>query len=928
MILIIVITTNVANLHTVFANENEDYVEIQFKVDSDQVEDKIMTLYLNSNDGEYYISLDDLCELTRCKLSIDKDTIVILQGAWNPKLNIKEETFDDGVQKVDVQILRIGNGEYDYAIPALMFLTYFKASAFINEDGRKVLTCRMPSKTEWEVLDVDYGSTIANADELYGGRKNLEKSLTYDIILEWIVGDLKSSDEYLTDIYNEALSLDMEELYNGNALKNYLKKQQEFLNEDITKAQDSTEWTDFATNLKDWGAAIYDTAIDPAQWITDAYYRRKEVKFIEKYGAYNINGNFSLPNEYMEECIKLVGDDKEKMGKIENVSSIADPIVALAGLAASLAVQEAYITSTNNIVYNVMGKDNLSYLGLSADDNDWFTIANNFEDALKATTPEIKSTLFELVKDNLTDNVFWDKFVTNLTSSGTAEGISTDYAILQTSIAMGQLFAKIYPGTAGIVRQMEADRKGIYLSELQQNVCFVLKGVYDKINKDTSNQEAYDKCIEAQELYCRVSIAMYQNWQNSLELTKNDKITWKNKKKSKTEIKKEETYASLQRKIDTLTISLYELNLINGENCLPMDLKKFSSNGVNNDKAKEIYENFLTSGQYKDYTKDTELDVLEYGIYDINKDGKLELLIQSTAEAPFYTTWLFGINYADETVVSINEQYGYGEWRLSDIKNTIIGSPEVRPSKYVSYLPFYKLKGKKFEFEFEIVNDEGRWTYSDKDGNKKEIEESEVSSYTENASDIAYWPLNMFITSSADEEQLKREWKTAYTNYIEEHGNKLSNWGEEVNEYALIDVDGDEIPELYVDYVITGYGSTIITYSQNRGLAEQDMWASGLFYIPRKNLFLDYRGHMGNYSDLIYSIQDGQFVLKYTGKESEDSNNGTTTFNYNWNGEELSSEDEYEKRLAEVFDKSDALSVGDGINMCHYQEILDKINEY
>ena len=121
-----------------------------------------VTLSLNSNasdgasidlylrDSVHYIAIDDLCTLARCSRSADGGLISVAQGIRRVEFDPGQQRFTDGCQEGELLIPEVADGEY--AVPALLFLNYFKAAAFIK-DG--TLYCRMPRFTAWEALDTE-----------------------------------------------------------------------------------------------------------------------------------------------------------------------------------------------------------------------------------------------------------------------------------------------------------------------------------------------------------------------------------------------------------------------------------------------------------------------------------------------------------------------------------------------------------------------------------------------------------------------------------------------------------------------------------------------------------------------------------------------------------------------------------------------------
>ena len=197
----------------------------------------------------------------------------------------------------------------------------------------------------------------------------------------------------------------------------------------------------------------------------------------------------------------------------------------------------------------------------------------------------------------------------------------------------------------------------------------------------------------------------------------------------------------------------------------------------------------------------------------------------------------------------------------------------------------------------------------------------------------------------AKEEAASGEWKQAYLDYMAENRN-YDSFGNEITIYVLININDDAIPELYIDYMYTSDGSVLCTYADGE-LVTQDMWASGLSYLEGQNLFDETGGHMDEYWDRVYKIEDGQFVMVADGEYGAEDNAhvqldayGEPIYQYYWNNEQLDSEAAYNEQLNRVFDTSKAIDIYDGAEydsvqgryvgngICDYDEIVEQINNY
>lgn len=184
------------------------------------------------------------------------------------------------------------------------------------------------------------------------------------------------------------------------------------------------------------------------------------------------------------------------------------------------------------------------------------------------------------------------------------------------------------------------------------------------------------------------------------------------------------------------------------------------------------------------------------------------------------------------------------------------------------------------------------------------------------------------------------EWKEAYIDYINEHRDQPMA---DDFLYKLVDINGDAIPELYVNYGTTAAGDAICTYADG-AVVEQTMWNYGFSYLEGQNRFRDAGGHMDVYYDKIYTIENGQFVLLCQGNYGASDNtnvsldaNGRPIYTYRWNGTEVASEAEYTDLLHQAYDTQQAITPFDGADfdsdagryvgngLCNYEEILAAI---
>ena len=107
------------------------------------------------------------------------------------------------------------------------------------------------------------------------------------------------------------------------------------------------------------------------------------------------------------------------------------------------------------------------------------------------------------------------------------------------------------------------------------------------------------------------------------------------------------------------------------------------------------------------------------------------------------------------------------------------------------------------------------------------------------------------------------EWKTAYLEYLE----SARDWHVA---FALVYVDDDAIPELYLNGDCEATGDTVCTYKDGVVIAQQLGRTLGGSYIPGSGMVINTNGNMGYYYTDIYAITNGSFTCIWSGLETNE----------------------------------------------------------
>ena len=187
--------------------------------------------------------------------------------------------------------------------------------------------------------------------------------------------------------------------------------------------------------------------------------------------------------------------------------------------------------------------------------------------------------------------------------------------------------------------------------------------------------------------------------------------------------------------------------------------------------------------------------------------------------------------------------------------------------------------------------------------------------------------LGMASDREEAQEPESQAWKEQYLEHISEIENEMP-----YVEYQLIYLDDDDIPELVMDFGSTAAGGEICTYREGE-ISAQHIYNYGLSYIEKGNICREEGGHMGDYYDKIYVLNENrefQQIAEGTSREvwgngtPKLDENGQVLLEYTWNGQEVTRE-EYESSLRSVMDIGSASNPYD--NMVDKEQITRRIQE-
>ncbi|MBP3391951.1 MAG: hypothetical protein J6L76_04105 [Clostridia bacterium] len=157
-------------------------------------------------------------------------------------------------------------------------------------------------------------------------------------------------------------------------------------------------------------------------------------------------------------------------------------------------------------------------------------------------------------------------------------------------------------------------------------------------------------------------------------------------------------------------------------------------------------------------------------------------------------------------------------------------------------------------------------------------------------------------------------WKTAYSDYLEAKKEAYLS-------YALVYMDNDDVPELYLSGNCEAVGDSICTF-RNGTVVEQPLnRIGGGWYIKKSGEIFNRNGHMGHISIHVYELTDKGFTLTFNAESID--NDLTCTY---FIGEEAVGKSAFDAAVEAAFDSEQAKPLHEGA--VDYDEIQAQITAF
>ena len=503
LFLCIIMILSVPN--TVFAanstTNSEDIQVYSVPIISNEYNGSHVTFY--GVGGKFYLSFDDIKELTRFELEETDTTITLTQGL---RELVIEKSSGHLVDCDFVDQGNIGIIQYDgkYLCEGIPMLMYLGAACALKEN--QVLEVMIPTITIWESIMPDYLDYYFNVTELYGGEDNVKISLACDIIADVLDGVsghglFANGDTHLEDALYEILNVDMMKY---ESVQESITAQNQSVNEFLaseglsTFLDGSSSGIDSVSELLDYYADFY----------LDGEILKNEIRWQRSYSAGDLDTASSLSKEINQQVYEQSAI-KANLANADNIGDALDVgMIALDTAITSYNLMQ-YDDDTKNLFSRTINEEIFRYAGY--DDISWNNITDKISKNLSSNESIVQSAALNSIVDYVSEEV---------TEKGVQTALSAFTSKANIYVAATQLATFL----ASLInyntnQAFSADMNAIWLSTVQYDIAQLTSRMLVKERDEYhfSDAESLTKLKDMFTLYYRTIIAFSENITKSIE---------------------------------------------------------------------------------------------------------------------------------------------------------------------------------------------------------------------------------------------------------------------------------------------------------------------------------------------------------------------------------------------------------------------------
>ncbi|MBR5565303.1 MAG: hypothetical protein IKW08_03955 [Roseburia sp.] len=503
----------ISEVFTVYGADTMQEVIFEVPVISNECSDKEV-LYFYKYDNTYFLTLDDIVELTRFELlDGDENYIQLTQGARTVSISKETGKLLD-CNYIETGSVPIRHIEGQYLIEGIPMLIYLGATCSVTETGE--LCVMMPWITLWEALMPEYEKYCFDINGLYGGEVSVKISVVCDIVAEILdIGDEKIFPSGKETRYENALhamlGVDTREY---ESVQELAALQNKVLNKFLTSTAITSKYqeqfeqqeTISKNGMEFWGLAeeLFEVSMDYFGEVErEAGVRSWQKAFLKE--------DKTKMAEVAAENSKIIYTQAAEKAEISKLSTYQDFLEVVMLTADIVNTSNDLINldiMTRKLLENALNDEMLKQIRDM--DFAWLSASKRVTDKLSTDSSIVIETAYEEITkfavEELVDKGITE-ILTTLSSNANLYYIATKMSLFIVSVVYDDLF-KAYA----------SDLMAIDMNEIHRDVLEILNLVQNKARGECySNMDTLQQLQKIYILYYRLIISFSEAFAISLE---------------------------------------------------------------------------------------------------------------------------------------------------------------------------------------------------------------------------------------------------------------------------------------------------------------------------------------------------------------------------------------------------------------------------
>lgn len=484
-----------------FADESVPKV-FQIEICSFDFKDSYAFVY--DINGKFYMTIQDISELTRYNEKETDDELIIYQGVREISINKKTHKMNDS-NLIDQGKVPFVEYNGTYLLECIPMLTYLGAECTL--EGNK-LYVNMPRITIWEAIDYKYSKYNLDITTWAGNVKSQKISLTCDLIMEIFnpfsnLGLFSGTDEYIDDVLYTVLDVDINQYDSvSRCIANDNMEMNSFINKTPELLDGAEDVVDIVDKINNSDDEIY-------KMLRNSVLNEQIFKNEMLYNYYKNEGDIQKCSEISRKLNQSVCEQVDlKCNSSKGISKI-DMLTLALGTASTFMKYATYDNDAKYLYANTINDEICSDTGI---DPKWKSNAEHITQVLSSKPSMFGEAVSDEVSEFIVDKI--NEQGIEWVMSSLVDDAAGVYSIIP-GIA-NYITAMIY---SDMLEAYSSDRRALFLANFQNTTALMISELLkDEIRKEHfQSEKKLTNLKNMYLLYYKMTIAYFENVEKSVD---------------------------------------------------------------------------------------------------------------------------------------------------------------------------------------------------------------------------------------------------------------------------------------------------------------------------------------------------------------------------------------------------------------------------